>query len=166
MGRAGKRTASTTSAFEFEGAGARVRTVCVVTLLRLAPDKRDLQMTQRRCPNLVFPSAPESALSAANSSTLIAWSTPSTGSRGWGFQAMETTSERGKPSSAKHHANRGGSTRKTTPNCWLVAHDKPSEHESCTDPQKGHRPTKHARKSRSLRTLPATQKLVALLIID
>ncbi|MQM10662.1 hypothetical protein Taro_043559 [Colocasia esculenta] len=29
-------------------------------------------MTQRHCPNLIFPSAPESALSVANSSTLVA----------------------------------------------------------------------------------------------
>ncbi|MQL76773.1 hypothetical protein Taro_009163 [Colocasia esculenta] len=32
------------------------------------------------------------------------------------------------------------------PNCWLVTHDKPSEHEACTNPQKGRRPTKHVRK--------------------
>ncbi|MQM12641.1 hypothetical protein Taro_045560 [Colocasia esculenta] len=46
----------------------------------------------------------ESALSAANSSMLVARSTPSTGSRGQGSQAMETTYERNKPSSAKHRA--------------------------------------------------------------
>ncbi|MQL69256.1 hypothetical protein Taro_001546 [Colocasia esculenta] len=43
---------------------------------------------------------------AANSSSLIARSTPSTGSRGRGSQETETTSERDKPSSAKHRANR------------------------------------------------------------
>ncbi|MQM21769.1 hypothetical protein Taro_054814 [Colocasia esculenta] len=59
-------------------------------------------MTQHCCPNLVFPSALESALSAANSSTLVSRSTLSTGSRGRGSQETETTSERDKPSSKKH----------------------------------------------------------------
>ncbi|MQM15274.1 hypothetical protein Taro_048217 [Colocasia esculenta] len=78
-------------------------------------DKRALQMTRRCCPNLIFPSAPESANSAANSSTLVARSTPSTGFRGWGSQAIETTSERGKPSSAKHWANRRSKHNKNHP---------------------------------------------------
>ncbi|MQL89391.1 hypothetical protein Taro_021963 [Colocasia esculenta] len=39
--------------------------------------KRALQTTQRRCPNLVFPSALEFAQSAANSSTLVASNAPS-----------------------------------------------------------------------------------------
>ncbi|MQL73913.1 hypothetical protein Taro_006290 [Colocasia esculenta] len=45
-----------------------------------------------------------SAYSAANLSTLLARSTPSTGSRGWGSQATVTTSLRDKPSSADHRA--------------------------------------------------------------
>ncbi|MQM21652.1 hypothetical protein Taro_054696, partial [Colocasia esculenta] len=92
-------------------------------------DKRALQTTQCRCPNLIFPSALESANSAANSSTL-------------GSQAMETTSERDKPSSAKHRVNRRGKHNKNHAEPWLVTHNKPSKHEACMDPQEGRRPTK------------------------
>ncbi|MQM16887.1 hypothetical protein Taro_049848 [Colocasia esculenta] len=42
----------------------------------------------------------------------VAQSTPSMSSRGWGSQAMEMTSERDKPSSAKHRANRWGKHNK------------------------------------------------------
>ncbi|MQL73692.1 hypothetical protein Taro_006058, partial [Colocasia esculenta] len=78
------------------------------------------------------------------------------GSRG----ETETTSERDKPSSAKHRANReqAGQHNKTTPNCWVVAHDNPSKREARTDPQKGRRPSKHARASKNLGALPEVQK--------
>ncbi|MQL76643.1 hypothetical protein Taro_009041 [Colocasia esculenta] len=102
--------------------------------------------------------------SQRNGLTLLA--AASTGSRGWGSHETETTSERDKPSSAKHRANRRGSTTRTTPNRWLVAHDKPSKREARTDPQRVVGKPATYGKSGVSKHYQLAQKPVALLIID
>ncbi|MQM10989.1 hypothetical protein Taro_043892 [Colocasia esculenta] len=99
-------------------------------------------MTQCRCPNLIFPSAPESANSAANSSTLVAPNAPSKAPEDGRPRQRRQPLNRTSPQVSSTGRTGGASTTRTTPNHWLVTHDKPSKHEARTDPQEGRRPTK------------------------
>ncbi|MQL90540.1 hypothetical protein Taro_023129, partial [Colocasia esculenta] len=99
-------------------------------------------MTRRRCPNHVFPSAPESAKSAANSSTLVAPNAPSKAPEDGGPMQWRQLLNGTSPQVPSTRRTGGASTTRTTPNRRLVTHDKPSKHKACTDPQEGRRPTK------------------------